>query len=113
MLLFLVLSALYAFAVIYYSQTGMGAYNGAGLLLPTLLLIPLGTIFLRSRGPLSWSTVTGKISLTLVAGLMLFCLAGIGVTCYEEYQVEHRSASGALFGTPERQATVASPPSVG
>jgi hypothetical protein len=92
--LFFILSAVYALVVVYYSRTAMGSYNGAAILLPTLVLIPLGAIFVRSRGLLSWNTVTGKISLTLVTGLMLLCLVGIAVTLYEEYQVEHRSALG-------------------
>jgi hypothetical protein len=89
------LSVFYAILVVCYSFSGI-AYYGAGLMLPTLIFIPLGVIFVRSRGLLSWGTLTGKICLAVIVGLMCLCILGIAVTIYEEYVVERQ---GVLYHT--------------
>jgi K+ transporter len=87
---FAVFSAIYALAIVYYSTSGF-AFYGAGLMLPTLVFVPLGLFFVRSRGLLSWTTIFGKISFVLVFASMLFCLTGIGVTIFQENSIERHN----------------------
>jgi len=50
----------YTTLVCYYSFLTPMRFYGAGLMLPTLLLIPIGAFFARSVGLLSSSTISGK-----------------------------------------------------